>query len=125
MAVLHKVHTVAVAIPELTRRRAERLLEQFCEQRVSPRVRHKVHLSVGTRGNSVTIFEHRPVFKSHGIWTWSKVAQFRYDPPSDRWTLYCRDRNRRWSRDTQKQSTADFSVLLLEVDKDPTGIFWG
>src|SRR3990172_6645364 len=70
-------------------------------------------------------FEHRPVFRVPSKWTNSKVAQFRYDSASNNWTLYCSDRNGRWHRYTRKRPTEDISKLLLEVDRDPTGIFWG
>jgi hypothetical protein len=122
---LARDNIAVMTIPELTQRGAERLLEQFIERRVSPRIRHKVRMSVETRGNNVTLFEHRPVFHMLGKWTNSKVAQFRYDPDSDRWTLYCSDRHDRWHRYTQKQPATAIAALLREVDQDPTGIFWG
>ncbi len=114
-----------MAIPELTRRRAEHMLGKFCEQRVPAHVRHQVRLSVSTRGNNVTLLEHRPVFRKQDEWIDHKVAQFRYDPASDSWTLYCSDRNGRWHRYAEKRPTGDLSVLIHEVDEDPTAIFWG
>ena len=114
-----------MAIPELTRRRAERLLQQFIEGRVSPRVRHNVRMSVAARGDAITLFEHRPVWRMPDKWTNSKVAQFRYDPDSDRWTLYWSDQHDRWHRYTRKRSTNDIATLIREVDEDPVGAFWG
>ena len=49
-------------------------------------------MSIEMRGNNVTLFEHRPVFRMPDTWTNGKVAQFRYDPTSERWTLYWSDR---------------------------------
>ena len=114
-----------VAIPELTRRNAERLLEAFCERRVPPHVRDKVRMSFATRGNSVTLVEHRPVFMRPDTWTDIGIAQFRFDATSTRWKLYCADRNGRWHRYTRKRPAADIAALLREVDRDPTCIFWG
>lgn len=114
-----------MAIPELTRRRAERALETFCQERVPLRVRDQLRLSVGTRGNNITLFEHRPAFSQPDRWIKSPVAQFRYDPAAGRWALYWRDRNARWHRYEGKRPAADIGVLVQEVDQDPTGIFWG
>jgi len=114
-----------MAIPELTYRRAERLLGQLIDERVPPSVRDKVRMSIVTRGNSITLFEHRPVYFDPDRWTDSNIAQFRYDPASERWTLYCSDRNGRWHRYTRRTPSSDIAVLVREVDKDPTGIFWG
>jgi len=112
-------------IPELTRRRAERLLQQLIDRRVPPRVRNEIRMSVETRGNSVTLFEDRPVWRMPGQWTHGKIAQFRYDPTSDRWTLYWSDRNGRWLRNPTTRPTTNIAALIQEVDKDPAGAFWG
>lgn len=53
------------------------------------------------------------------------IAQFRYDVGSDRWTLYWPDRNSRWHLDDNVDPSPDIATLLAEVDRDPTGIYWG
>lgn len=114
-----------MAIPELTRRRAEKLLQQLIEQRISPRVRDQIRISVVTRGNNVTLFEHRPLWRMPDKWTDGKVTQFRYDPASGRWTLYWSDRHGRWLRYPSKRPTINIAALIREVDEDPSGAFWG
>jgi hypothetical protein len=114
-----------MAIPELTLRRAERLLHELIERRAPPHVRDHIRMSVETRGNGVTLFEHRPVWRMPDEWTNGKVAQFRYDSTSDRWTLYWSDRHGRWLRYEGKRPAADIATLIREVDADPAGAFWG
>ena len=58
-------------------------------------------------------------------WTSTKLAQLRYDPPSRRWSLYCRYYNERWWPYNDVQPSASIDPLLAEIDADPTGIFWG
>jgi hypothetical protein len=41
------------------------------------------------------------------------------------WTLYWSDRNGRWHLYDLIDPTDDVRVLLNEVDRDPTCIFWG
>lgn len=61
----------------------------------------------------------RPEWASQGI------ARFRYVAKHSRWSLYWRDRNQRWHKYDLVGSTPDVLPLLDEVDRDPTGIFWG
>jgi hypothetical protein len=58
-------------------------------------------------------------------WTSSAVARLRYVARDKSWTLQWRDRNGRWHRYADANPTADVTVLLNEIDADPTGIFWG
>ena len=114
-----------MAIPELTRRRAEKLLQQLIERRIPPRVRDQIRMSVEVRGNNVTLFEHRPVWRMPDEWTNGKTAQFRYNPATDRWTLYWSNRHGRWLLYEDTRPVADIAPLIREVDEDPVGAFWG
>jgi hypothetical protein len=64
-------------------------------------------------------------FRDPSVWTESPVAQFRFDEKTKKWDLYCRDRNSKWYLYSEIDSSANFDGLLKEVDRDPTGIFWG
>ncbi len=114
-----------MALPTLTKRLVEKKLSTYCERKVPPRVRDRIRLTFSIRHNSVTLFEQRPAFVDPSRWINSKIAQFRFDPDIGDWTLYCRDRNGRWHLYTELESSADFDVLLDEVEHDPAGIFWG
>jgi len=114
-----------MGLPALIKEQVENTLLRYCEARIPAHVRDRVRLSFKFRGNSVTLFEQRPAFHKPGEWVDINVAQFRYDPESKKWTLYWRDRNSRWHKYDQLVPNEDFDVLLHEVERDPTGIFWG
>ena len=129
-----------MALSETTRKRVELLLEAFCEERVPARVRDKVRLTFDTRGNRVTLYEERTVYdralknaSSPGqlsnpvtiAWMKTPIAQFRLDPKSMKWQLYCKHRDERWHVYINTLPTHSFMELLSEVDQDPTCIFWG
>ncbi len=42
-----------------------------------------------------------------------------------RWVLYWRDRNLRWHEYDLLEPGPTFEEALAEVERDPTGIFWG
>ena len=112
-------------ISDTVKHQVETQLKSFCETRVPPDIRDKVNLSFEFRANSVTLFENRPRWNDPSEWTHSAVAQFRFEPKSGRWTLFCADRNSRWHEYPEVEPTSRFDELLEEVSKDPTGIFFG
>ena len=102
-------------------------VRHYCEQRVPPHALHQVRVElVHTRG-AVTIVEHRAPWRE-GIgpeWTTHGIARMRYTAKTGLWTLYWRDRNGRWHRYDLIDPTPDVRLLIDEVDRDPTCIFWG
>jgi len=58
-------------------------------------------------------------------WTSMPVAQMRYDNKKGEWTLYCSDRNDKWHEYLDLDPTKNIDAILVEIDEDPTGIFWG
>ena len=91
-----------------------------------PHVADKIRLSYTFRGNSVTIWEHRaPWTKSLPEWSDMTVAQFRYNPKTQTWMLYWSDRNNKWHEDEGLSPVKNLDLILAELDRDPTGIYWG
>jgi hypothetical protein len=115
-------------VPSDPREAALGAVELFCEARVPEQYRQELRLECSCRGNSITIFERRPPWNpalAGTEWTSMKVAQLRYDPLSESWTLYCRDSSERWWSYDGIGPSARVDPLLVELDADPTGIFWG
>ena len=113
------------ALPPLTKQAIDARLNRYCEERVPEHVRDQIRLLFKVRGLSVTLFESRPLWNDPTQWVDGKIAQFRYDLETGTWTLYCADRNGRWHRYDPQVPSKDFDDLLQEVERDPTGIFWG
>ena len=110
-----------MALPENEQQRADTLLGQLCEQRT---IAEQVKLQHDTRGNRVTLAESRPLFIDPKVWNEIKIAQFEYNPEALNWTLYWYDRkNRRQPYPTGRNSDT-LEKLIIEVNSDPTGIFW-
>ncbi|MGH2662775.1 MAG: DUF3024 domain-containing protein [Actinomycetota bacterium] len=116
-----------MTIPEPVRTSAEREVREFCEQRIPAHIRDQVRLEVGVRGNAISIFERRPPWRPDFGPEWSrlKIAQLRYDPSARTWTLFWADRRGRWLPAPDVGPAPQVTPLLTEIDRDPTGAFWG
>ena len=114
-----------MAFSMIERRAIEALLVAYCEKRVPPEVRDKVRVLFRIKGESVTLLESRPSFVDRTHWIDTVVAQFRRSPKTGNWVLYCADRNSKWHLYEYLRPKKTLRPLLAEVDRDPTGIFWG
>ncbi len=114
-----------MALPEIQKAKATKILMKFCNDRVPPHIRDKVKLEIEFRGKTVTLIEVQPAWNDPRCHTRLPIAQFRFDVDAMKWNLYCSDRNSKWHVYTQIGPTSDFDLLIKEVDRDPTGIFWG
>ncbi len=112
-------------LPDLQRARISELLTDYCEARVPLRVRDKVRLSFRIEGNVIDLFELRPRFRAPRQWQEDSVARFRHVQSHRVWRLYCQYRDLRWHEYEPLFEARSFDELLTEVNKDPTGIFWG
>jgi hypothetical protein len=112
-------------LPTLVAQAAAAALDAFCEKRVPPQFRDQIQLVHSARGNTITLTEVRPHWRMPGEFTRSDIAQFRFRPATGTWHLYWADRHNRWHLYESAPPTAYIRTLIAEVDRDPTGIFWG
>ncbi len=114
-------HPCVVVIPDLDLAR----IRAYCDARVPTRLRSEARVEVFVRGKSVTIFDCRPPWHP-SLTGWSRVpvAQLRFNPDTQKWTLFWADRNSRW-HPYHLLDPGTVSQLLAEIDEDPTAIFWG
>jgi len=112
---------VSIAETDLARAR------RWCEGRVPLRFRDQVRVELKVHGQALTVVERRPPWPPRVGAEWSRapVARFFYDAAARRWTLFWPDRNSHWRRYQRCPPSSRLDVLLVEVDHDPTGIFWG
>jgi hypothetical protein len=114
-----------VAFSMVERRAIEALLTAYCERRAPPSVRDKVRLQFRIKGESITLVESRPSFVDRTHWVDILIAKCRRNPETGEWALYCADRNSKWHLYEYLQPKKTLRPLLAEIDRDPTGIFWG
>lgn len=100
-------------------------VQAFCASRTPPHLRDELRVEAEVKGTKVTILERRPPWDSRADeWSRSPVADLRFESRTERWTLYCPDRNDGWRRYGDLEP-ADIERVLEEIEADPTCIFWG
>src|SRR5438128_5648535 len=113
-----------MVIPELEHERAARALRRFCDK-VPVEIRHHLTRDFRFVRSDVELLERRPRFEVGGRHVEHIVAKFRYNAKRGCWTLLWSDRNLRWHTYDGFEERRDFLELLAEVERDPTGIFFG
>jgi len=116
-----------MALPELTQKLVETKLGDYCNHKVPAHVRDQVRLTFSFIGNTVTLFEERPVYNQLDKRTKIPIAQFRLNVVDHLWRLYCANlkRHEGWVLHAHAEPTRDFETLLTALDQDKTGVFWG
>jgi len=109
-----------MASSEFEKKRVEKLLTAYCEDKIPPNLRNQIRIEFTIRGNEVS-----PHWQGSGEWLSMKVARFKKDPKTETWHLYWADRNSKWRPYPPLPYHRDIEKLLQEVEKNETGAFWG
>jgi hypothetical protein len=102
-------------------------IQRWCAARVPEHARHQVRVECETAARHLTIVERRAPWRDGAGQEWSSfpIARLRYAKAAQAWTLYWRDRNLRFHVYDRLPPSRHVDDLLTEIDRDPTGIFWG
>lgn len=116
-----------MALPELTQKLVETQLGEYCNKKVPAHVRDQVRLTFSFMGNTVTLFEERPVYNQLDKRTKIPIAQFRLNVVDHLWRLYCANpkRHEGWVICAQAEPSREFEPLLSALEQDVAGVFWG
>lgn len=109
-------------LPELMRRQAVKRLDAFC----ALEAKHQLHprtLSYQIEGQQVNLFELRPCRPNSQQPQKIAIAQIRYSPVLNQWTLHHQN-GTNWQLYLNVNPTLDFGKLLNAIQQDPLGYFW-
>ena len=113
-------------LPELDVARVQRWLTDR-NDKIPPDARDKIRIEADIDARSITIVECRPPWRNDigPAWTRFPIVRLRYATAHREWSLYWRDRHLHFHYYDQTVPTQRIDELLAEIDRDPTGIFWG
>ena len=113
-----------MAIPQSERKQIERDLRAYCDD-IPEHARYQVRLEFSIHGSSIELFEERVRWDKADEWFKLPIAKFRYNASRALWELFCMHRDLKWHKYEPMPTAGRFGILLAEVERDPTNIFWG
>lgn len=111
-------------LPELVRRSAEKVLTEYCEERVPYCARHQIDLRFELEGASLDLFLVEADVAGTEFPGETPLARFRFIADLGQWTLHYPAAERRWVFYLNAAPTLDLRRLLHALDQDPFGLFW-
>ena len=109
-------------LPELLRKRAEKLLFDFCNQAADDPFRPR-HVRYRIEGQQINLFEVRRYQHDPKQHESLPMAQIRYSPDLNQWTLHHLN-DERWQLYLNVTPSLDMGKLLTTIKQDPLGYFW-
>ena len=107
-------------LPQLVRKRAEKLLEEYCRQRTASLERPEVKLTCERQDGGYLLLES---FVEAGETKLQPIVSFRYQPELCQWSLHA-PHDGRWRFCSNVPPHLDLAKLLDFVDIDPFKQFW-
>lgn len=116
-----------MSLPDDVKDDAVALVATYCATAVPSEHDDEIRIEYTVRGNTIAIHERRPPWHEDlsSEWTSMRICSMEWDPATRLWTLYARDRNDRRLDYPNLNPVPSVKPLLMELDDDPTGIFWG
>lgn len=112
-------------LPQLIQKRAERLLDEYCSNRVPSWLKEELRLGYSIETETATIYQERRRCQGSCEWFRFPLARFHYSTELNQWTLHHYDQNQQWRLYLNAGPTLDLRKLIQAIDDDPLGFFWG
>jgi hypothetical protein len=115
-----------VTFSEFNTKRCEKLVAQFIERRrPPPHIRAEVDLSFRISGQSVKIFEIRPIWNDKSKLLEHSVAKATYNRSKRNWKVFWQRADLKWHSYMPNSEVASIEDFLAVVQKDEHGCFFG
>ena len=112
-------------LSQLEKKRVEKILGEYCRNKIPLHVQNQIKLLYTIRGNDVTLIESRPGWKNKELWTKRPIARIRYEDTTLKWHLYWPRANGKWEKYPAFPPTNNLTKIVNEIEKDPHATFWG
>lgn len=115
-----------MAFSEFERRRCEKLVGDYVERRrPPPRIRDQLDLGYRIEGQSIEIFEIRPLWTDPSERIEESVAKTTFVRRQGFWKVFWKRADLRWHRYDPDPVVGSLEEFLQLVEKDEYGCFFG
>lgn len=116
----------SIVLNELEKKRVENAVGAFVARRRPPvHVRKEVDLDFRIAGQSIEIFEIRPVWQGNGETHEIPIAKATFVRTRSVWQLYWQRRDLKWHSYEPLPAARSIEEVIAEIDADPCACFWG
>jgi hypothetical protein len=117
---------IYMAFTDFEQARIERAVEaMLAKRRPSSTIREGGDLGYRVAGQSIEIFEIRPLFRDKNKLQEFPRAKATFVENKKVWSLYWLKRDLRWHRYEPMPTAGTIEEILAEIDSDPYACFWG
>lgn len=109
-------------LPELMRRKAEKLLDGYCRAWTPCYTEDPLRLTYRIEGETITLLM-RSLAAGGDSGDAAPFAQLRFCPELQQWTLHVPTESGRWRFYLNTQPSLNLERLLQHLDEDPLGFF--
>lgn len=104
----------------------DRIVGRWCLEQVPPEIKNQIDHDYEIDGQSVTIFEVRPLWRGHpGEFTRRPFAKFRYVKSSELWHIYWMRQTGKWHTYEPDSVARNLKSVLNIIQLDNYGCFFG
>lgn len=114
-----------MAFSELEKKRIEKIVGTFCDNRVPARARDQLKVGFRIEGQNIFLFESRPRWDDPSEWMDLDFAKLTYVKSRSAWKLYWMRASGKWNLYKPHGEDNDISKLFNTIDEDSNGCFFG
>jgi hypothetical protein len=115
-----------IVLNEQEKKKIENVVGAFIARRRPPvHVRKEVDLDFRIAGQSIEIFEIRPVWQGNGETHEIPIAKAIFVRTRGVWQLYWQRRDLKWRSYEPLPAVRSIEEVIAEIDADPCACFWG
>src|SRR6266508_1709922 len=101
-----------------------RMMDKFVnENRPHPDIRHEIDIGWRLEGQSVYLFEIRPLWNDKDVYGQYDYAKATRVQSQKHWKIYWMRSNLKWYKYRPLESVGNLQRFLIETEKDPHGCF--
>ncbi len=116
---------IAEPLSDIVRIGAEKILLQYCDDRIPDEYKDEIRLACRFEGDSAILSEQRPDWEGGPKWSDMAIIRFRYHKKTACWTVYWCDSHHAWHLCDDFEPNESLQELIDAVDDDDSARFWG
>ena len=102
------------------------IMENYIEKKRPPEhLRKELDISYKIEGQSIMIFEIRPIYMRPEEFQECNIAKTTYVKTQEAWKIFWMRANLKWVIYEPRPSVKTFKEVVEIIDKDECGCFWG